>query len=179
MKIWINLLVVGFLAGSVLSALARENERPAAPGPDYRWEESYVAGETVVAPGFWRPKTKGGFVWIPGNMNQEQQYISGHWKPVKVVKRNKVWIPGFRSGGRWHPGRWRERKRKGLVWSPGHWNRSGIWIHGHWRPATAAPKGKVWVPGHWNRKGVWAPGHWRLKAKTNQTWIKGHYYHPG
>jgi hypothetical protein len=40
------------------------------------------------------------------------------------------------------------------VWVPGHYNRHGGWVPGHWRKS-------VWVPGHHDRYGRWIPGHWR------------------
>ena len=48
------------------------------------------------------------------------------------------------------------------VWIDGHWARRGgawVWIPGHWdRPYGHY---SAWVPGHYNRYGEWVEGHWR------------------
>jgi hypothetical protein len=59
------------------------------------------------------------------------------------------------------------------VWEPGHFDREGVWIPGHWRGGNGrygpppepveAPRGyregRQWVPGHYDN-GAWYPGHW-------------------
>ena len=59
----------------------------------------------------------------------------------------------------------------GGTWVPGHHNRFGHWVSGHWRCPTPGygpsrpdycPPGaaRVWRPGHYNRWGQWIDGRW-------------------
>jgi len=38
------------------------------------------------------------------------------------------------------------------VWRPGHYNRFGRWVPGHWRHGR-------WIAGHHGPRGRWIPGH--------------------
>jgi hypothetical protein len=55
----------------------------------------------------------------------------------------------------------------------GHWEWQKIWV-----PPTYE---KVWNPGHYNRKGRWVPGHW-IEVQTSagcwtkeRVWVAGNY----
>jgi WXXGXW repeat (2 copies) len=48
------------------------------------------------------------------------------------------------------------------VWIDGHWARrygQWVWIRGHWDRPYGHYSG--WVPGHYDRHGDWIEGHWR------------------
>lgn len=63
------------------------------------------------------------------------------------------------------------------VWVPGHHDRYGRWIPGHYRHTHRHHHhhryGRVWVPGHYNRYGRWVPGHYRYRG-----WTQGSMYFP-
>jgi hypothetical protein len=43
---------------------------------------------------------------------------------------------------------------------PGHYNRYGVWVPGHYMPGSVGPiTNGPYVPGHYNRWGGWVPGH--------------------
>lgn len=57
----------------------------------------------------------------------------------------------------------------------GHWEWQKIWV-----PPTYE---KVWNPGHYNRKGRWVPGHW-IDVQTSaghwtkeRVWVAGNYHY--
>ncbi len=57
----------------------------------------------------------------------------------------------------------------------GHWEWQKMWV-----PPTYE---KVWNPGHYNRKGRWVPGHW-IEVQTSaghwtkeRVWVAGNYHH--
>jgi hypothetical protein len=45
--------------------------------------------------------------------------------------------------------------------------------HWEWQKTWVAPTyEKIWNPGHYNRKGRWVPGHWMEVQTTDGHWIK-------
>lgn len=104
----ILLFIASFVA--ILPLQSCVVNRPANPGSDFVWIDSYT---------------------LPGGV-----FIPGHWKYVGPPKHRMVWVPGhYNRRGDWVTGRWKKLKppRKGAYWVPGHRAPSGRWIRGHWR----------------------------------------------
>lgn len=76
--------------------------------------------------------------------------------------------------GPWHAD-WRPAPRPGWVWVVGQYAANGVWVPGHWEPATPRP-GYAWVPGHWVGE-AWVEGYWREASRPGAVWVDG-YYNP-
>ncbi len=172
-----SLMLLLALGLGTYAALAAP-ERPPAPGRNAVWEQAYTMPNGVVVKGFWRPKSKPGFIWSPGFLDGEWRYIPGHWRPVKPGRPGYVWVPGFWLEDRWYEGHWRPDRREKFAWIPGHWDQQGQWTFGHWQPEMASAAGQAWVPGHWQGE-TWVEGFWRPVAKKGYAWRPGHYIREG
>lgn len=57
-----------------------------------------------------------------------------HHRPAGYWDTQEEWVPG-------------QYKK---VWNPGHYNRRGQWVSGHWMQVEIEP-------GHWTQRRVWVP----------------------
>lgn len=143
------------------------------PGPNYIWVDVVVLNGEVCAPGFWRLRTRSGYLWVNGYWDGDR-YIPGYWRPRQARGSSWVWAPGHWAGKYWIEGHWRPARRSGYQWEIGHWDRSGNWHDGHWRPVTQRPD-REWVPGYWLPGDKWKEGYWRPRSRDGFVWVPGYF----
>lgn len=173
-------VVVGMIAGVPGAAFAEEGAGEAAgeydddaPDEDFVWEDGDQLEDGTTLDGFYRLRSRPGFVWTPGHY-EGGSWVAPDWRPTRPAPRGQVWVPGHRGAdGYWIAGQWRPIARKGFVWTPGRLV-GGEWVHGHWTPVEARA-GQVWVPGHWTPRGQWIEGHWREAARADASWVEGRW----
>lgn len=142
--------------------------------PHWRWLHATRAFVTLGFPctpweAAWVPPFRPGWVWAPGHWDGPV-WIPGHWQPVAAAPTGYVFVPGFWVGGFWVEGFWRAQARRGWRWVDGAYVGDGVYVQGHWAPATGAPAGRVWEPGFWDGE-VWVEGFWRPARYPGYTWV--------
>lgn len=70
--------------------------------------------------------------------------------PQPVVIQNHYHQPPAETAGHWEVQREWVPPQYEKVWNPGHYNRKGRWIRGHWMRVESEP-------GYWREKEVWVP----------------------
>lgn len=167
----------GFILWMIFSmtgyASATSNYDEEAPDKDYVWVDGYELDDGMIAKGFYRERTRDGFVWVEGHYNTTDQWVDPHWTPAQP-NQGHVWVRGHAGlDGYWIHGHWRVIRRDGYRWvAPAVV--AGVLVHGHWHPIKARA-GYVWSPGHRSIKGYWVPGHWRALKRTGYRWKPGHW----
>ncbi len=187
-KIWLLTLVTIILVAFSVSAIAIPPAAPGPPPPGKEWQWYEAHWELIPAP------PPGPFEWHHAHW-ENGVWVEGNWITMKVVKKNREWVPAHFDPAKriWVEGYWAKRSRAGIliperpireehgpVPAPPPPGKVWGWEPGHWHlVAVAPPQPAKWVPGHWDAKlGVWVEGSWVVldtPAPAGRAWIAGHW----
>ncbi len=132
-------------------------------------EPDLKISETVTVAGFWRPRFRTGYRWVPAARDEAGRWHGGYWEPL----RRETWEERVS-----YPGYWGPASRYGYIRITSQ-ERPGDYLAGSWELMNSFEVREEplrWVPGYWDRR-RWVPGYWRVPRKEGYVWIDG-YYHP-
>lgn len=170
--IFIALSLPSFLSLLLPSAAARTGYTRASD-PSGRRERHLVRepdlkiSETVTVTGFWRPRSRPGYRWIPASRDDAGRWHGGYWNPLhQDAWKERITFPGY----------WGPAGRYGYIRITTQ-ERPDDYLAGSWELMNSfeiRETPRQWVPGYWNRR-RWVPGYWRIPHKEGHIWVEGYY----